>query len=162
MSDPRTTTDDGTMHHHVHVGHAGKHGPHDPEAHRLAETKSAPALLGDLINHATELFRKEVMLARAEVSEKINQATAAAVMLGVAAVLGLVGLIYLAGAAVLGIIAAGLNPGWAVLIVGVVLSLIALIMAMSGKKKLNARNLTPHRTVDSLSKDARVAKERVK
>ena len=128
----------------------------------MAETRSTPALLGDLINHATELFRKEVMLARAEVSEKINQVTSAAVMMGGAAVLGLVGLISLAGAAVIGLIALGLNPGWAVLIVGAVLAVIALIMAMSGKKKLNARNLTPHRTVDSLSKDARVAKERMK
>lgn len=163
MSDPRPHSDSGpTVQHHVHVGHAGKHGPHDPEAHRLAETRSTPALLGDLINHATELFRKEIMLARAEMNEKVNQVTSAAGMLVGALVLGLVGLIYLAAAAALGIVAAGLNPIWAVLIVGGVLALIALMMASSGKKKLNARNLAPHRTVDSLSKDARLAKERVK
>ena len=157
MADPRI--DNGSTQHHVHVGHAGKHGPHDPEAHRLAETKSTPALLGDLISHMTELFRKELMLFRAEMNEKATQATNAGVMLGAAAVLGIVGLIFLAGTVMLGLIAAGLAPVWAALIVGAVLSVIALVMAMSGKNKLKPSNLAPHRTADALSKDARLAKE---
>lgn len=166
MSDPRPMTDDGSTNgstrHHTHVGHAGDHGPHDPAAHRMAETRSTPALIGDLISHTTELFRKEVQLFRAEVNEKTRQVSNAGVMLAGAAVLGLVGLIYLAGAAALGIVAAGLSPVWAVLIVGAVLALIAAIMAMSGKSKLNASNLAPSRTVDSLSKDARMARETTK
>lgn len=162
MSDPRPMTDDGPTQHHVHVGHAGKHGPHDPEAHRLAETRSAPALIGDLINHVTELFRKEIQLFRAEMNEKSRQVSSAGVMLAGGLVLGIVGLIYLAGAAALGIVAAGLSPAWAVLIVGAVLALIALIMAMSGKNKLSTSNLAPNRTVDSLSRDARLAKEKTK
>jgi hypothetical protein len=155
-------TDNGSTPHHVHVGYAGKHGPHDPAAHRLAETRSTPALIGDLINHVTELFRKEVQLFRAEINEKTRQVSNAGVMLAGALVLGLVGLIYLAGAVALGLVAAGLSPAWAVLIVGIVLALVALVMALSGKNKLNASNLAPHRTVDSLSKDARMAREKTK
>lgn len=162
MVDPRPTSENGSIRHHVHVGHAGDHGPHDPESHRMAESRSTSSLLGDLITHTTELFRKEIQLFRAEINEKIRQVSNAGVMLAGGLVLGLVGLIYLAGAAALGLVAAGLSPAWAVLIVGAVLVIIAGIMAMAGKNKLNASNLAPHRTVDALSKDARMAREKAK
>lgn len=153
---------DGEIRHHVHVGNTGKHGPHDPKANLMAETRSTPALIGDLITHVTELFRKEIQLFRAEINEKIGQVTSAGVMLALAFLLGFVGLIYLAGAVMLGIIAAGLAPVWSALIVGGVLALIALVLALIGKGKLSADNLTPERTVESLSEDARMARERFK
>ena len=134
---------------------------HEPPRALDTHERSTPALIGDLINQVTELFRKEIMLLRAEMNEKVNQVTAAGVMLGGGLVLGIVGLIYLAGAAVLGIVNAGLAPVWATLIVGGVLALIALIMAMSGRSKLKTANLAPRRTADSLSRDATMAKERV-
>lgn len=132
---------------------------HDP-ARVAAENRSAPALIGDLIGHVTELFRKETMLLRAELNEKMSQLTTAGGMLAASLVVALVGLIYVAAAVVLGLVNAGLAPGWATLIVGAVLAIIGLVMAMSGKKKLQASSLTPNRTVDSLSKDARMAKEK--
>ena len=163
MADPLPKHDNGSSpEHHVHVGYAGKHGPHDPEAHRLAETRSTPALIGDLIGHATELFRKEIMLFRAEMNEKTNQVSRAGVMLAGALVLGIVGLIFLAGTLVLALIAAGLSPVWAALIVGLGISVVALSMAISGKNKLSTSSLAPNRTVDALSKDARLAKEKTK
>lgn len=161
MSD-RPTHGNGSGPHHVHVGYAGKHGPHSPEAHRMAETKSTPALIGDLISHVTELFRKEIQLFRAEVNEKGRQISSAGVMLAGALLLGIVALIYLAGAVALGLVAAGLSPAWAVLIVGAVLAIVALVMAMSGKNKLSASSLAPQRTVHSISRDARMAKETTK
>ncbi|HLS19332.1 MAG TPA: phage holin family protein [Paracoccaceae bacterium] len=162
MADRQTGAGDGEIRHHVHVGHTGKHGPHDPEAHLMAETRSTPALIGDLITHVTELFRKELQLFRAEIDEKTSQVTSAGVMLALAFLLGFVGLIYLAGAAALGIVAAGLAPVWAVLIVGGVLALIALILALIGKNRLSATNLAPQRTVEALSQDAQMARERFK
>ena len=135
--------------------------PRDP-ARAAAETRSTPALIGDLIGHVTELFRKEMMLLRAELNEKTSQLTTAGGMLAGALVVGIVGLIYLAGAVMLGIVAAGLSPVWAALIVGAVLAIVGLIMAMSGKSKLQASSLSPHRTVDSLSRDARLAKEKTR
>lgn len=162
MSDPNPTSDNGSTQHHVHVGHAGKHGPHDPEAHRLAETRSTPSLIGDLIGHVTELFRKEIMLARAELNEKTSQVTNAGGMLAGALVFGIVGLIFLAGTVALALIAAGLGPVWAALIVGGALTLLAVIMAMAGKSKLKPANLAPSRTVHSVQRDATMAKERVK
>lgn len=162
MTDPHPGAGDGSSRHHVHVGNTGKHGPHDPKSHLMAETRSTPALIGDLITHVTELFRKELQLFRSEINEKASQTVSAAIMLAIAFLLGFVGLIYLAGAAVLGIVTAGLAPVWAVLIVGGVLALIALILALLGKNRLSASSLTPERTMEALSADAQMAKERFK
>ena len=122
--------------------------------------RSAPALIGDLINNVTELFRKEMMLFRAEVNEKGNLVMTAAGMIAGALVLAITALNVLA-AALVAAIAEFIEGGWAALIVGVALALIALIMAQSGKNKLKTANLAPRRTADSLSKDATMAKERV-
>ncbi len=132
---------------------------HDPD--RIADqNRSAPALIGDLIGHVTELFRKEMMLLRAEMNEKGNQVLTAVGMIAAALVLALTALNVLA-AALVAAIAEFIDGGWAALIVGVVLALIAWIMVSSGMKNLKTANLTPRRTADSLSKDATMAKERV-
>jgi K+ transporter len=122
--------------------------------------RSAPALIGDLINNVTELFRKEMMLLRAELNEKGNQVITAVGMIAGALVLAITALNVLA-AALVAALAEFIDGGWAALIVGIVLALIAFAMANSGKNKLKTANLTPRRTTDSLSKDAAMAKERV-
>jgi uncharacterized membrane protein YqjE len=122
--------------------------------------RSAPALVGDLITHVTELFRKEMMLLRAELNEKGNQVLTAAGMIAGALVLALVALNVLA-AALVAALAEFIEGGWAALIVGVVLAAIAYFMLSSGMKNLKTANLTPRRTADSLSRDATMAKERV-
>ncbi len=137
----------------------GNGGPIDP-AHR--DPRSTPTLISDLINHVTELFRKEMMLFRAEISEKTSQVTNAGGMLAGALVFGIVGLIFLSGTVTLGLIAAGLAPVWAALIVGAALTLLAVVMGMSGKNKLSTASLAPNRTIHSVQRDAKVAKETVK
>lgn len=129
---------------------------HDTSLH----DRSAPALLGDLINNVTELFRKEMMLLRAEMNEKGNQVITAAGMIAGALVLAITALNVLA-AALVAALAEFMDGGWAALIVGVVLALIAWAMVASGTKMLKTASLTPRRTADSLSKDATMAKERV-
>jgi VIT1/CCC1 family predicted Fe2+/Mn2+ transporter len=133
---------------------------HDMDRVPDLHDRSAPALIGDLINNVTELFRKEMMLLRAEVNEKGNQVITAAGMIAGALVLAITALNVLA-AALVAAIAEFIDAGWAALIVGVVLALIALAMATSGKNMLKTANLAPRRTADSLSKDATMAKERV-
>lgn len=122
--------------------------------------RSAPALIGDLINQVTELFRKEMMLLRAEVNETGSQVATGAGMVAGALVLAITALNVLA-AALVAALAEFMQGGWAALIVGVVLALIAWAMASSGTSKLKAANLAPRRTAESLSKDAMMAKERV-
>ena len=133
---------------------------HDPNRIADPQDRSAPALIGDLIGHVTELFRKEMMLLRAELNEKGSQVMTAAGMIAGALVLAITALNVLA-AALVAALAEFMDGGWAALIVGVVLAIIAYVMASSGLKNLKTANLTPRRTAESLSKDATMAKERV-
>ena len=133
---------------------------HDPSRPADPHDRSAPALIGDLISHVTELFRKEMMLLRAELNEKGNQVMTAVGMIAGALVLAITALNVLA-AALVAALAEFIDAGWAALIVGVVLALIAWAMVSSGRNKLKTANLAPRRTADSLSKDATMAKERV-
>ncbi len=126
----------------------------------MSDDRSAPALVGDLINQTTELFRKEIQLLRAELSEKSSQATTAAGMILGGAVVGLVALNVLA-AALVAALANIMDGGWAALIVGVVLAIVAYIMANKGISDLKMSNLTPDRTAHSVSKDAQMAKGKV-
>ncbi len=55
--------------------------------------RSLPELFGNLVNQLSTLFRKEVQLARAEVGEKVGQATGSIAYLAVGGVLLLAALI---------------------------------------------------------------------
>lgn len=123
--------------------------------------RSAPALVGDLLNQTSELFRKEIQLFRAEVGEKTSQVFMAVGLLAAAAVIALTALNVLAAALVAALDNLGLSGGWAALIVGVAFAILAYILAQKGINDLKAQNLTPDRTQRSLAKDAALAKEKV-
>lgn len=129
----------------------------------MNETKerSAPALVGDLVHHVTELFRKEVQLLRAELGEKADQVFAALGFIVAAVVIALTALNVLAAAIVAGLTNAGIAAGWAALIVGVAFAAIAFAMLAKGSKDLKASNLAPARTTHAVSKDAALAREKM-
>ena len=63
-------------------------------------------------------------------------------------------------------VAVSLVPNWrwfwiAAGIVGIALLVIAAILALSGKKQLNATSLKPDRTIDSLKEDQQWAKQQM-
>ena len=109
-----------------------------------------------------DLIRKEIQLLRAEMGEKLNQATTAVGLLAAAAIMALVALNVLAAALVAALAEAGLGGGWAALIVGAVIAIVALMMAKKGANDLKASSLTPNRTISSVRKDAEVARESVR
>jgi Putative Actinobacterial Holin-X, holin superfamily III len=125
------------------------------------EDKSLKDLLGDLSGNITTLFRKEIQLVRAETSEKISQVGYAIGSIAGGAILALAALIVLLQALVIGITEAGVPAGWAALIVGVVVAAIAYGLIHKGTSDLKAGNLAPTRTMDSIKRDAHVAKEQV-
>lgn len=93
----------------------------------------------ELVLHASEqivrLVREELELARAELTAKGRRAGKGAGMLGGAALLGFYGLGVLVIAAVLGL--AVVVPGWlSALIIGVVLLLLAGLVAQIGRRQL--------------------------
>lgn len=124
------------------------------------EQRSLGSLIGDLAHETTTLFRKEVELAKLELSEKVDKATAAA---GSMAAGGAV--LYAGFLVFLVFLVAGLDTildNWystqwlAPLIVSVVVLAVGYFMFKAGRKKFEQDALVPRRTLRSLQKDATV------
>jgi hypothetical protein len=127
--------------------------------------KSLPSLFSDLARETVDLVRQEMALARAEISEKITGAERGLVALVVGAVIILAGLMLLLQAVVNGlamVLPEETAPWLAPLIVGAVVAVIGYLMLKGARTKLQPDNLMPHRTVDSLRRDAAVAQETVR
>ncbi|MCU0855659.1 MAG: phage holin family protein [Rhodobacteraceae bacterium] len=121
--------------------------------------KSAAGLLSDAIAHMSSLVRKEVDLARAEVSENVSRAGVAIGLLAGALVLALTALNVLAAALVAGLAETDLGPGWSALIVGLILAAIALFLALKAKNDLKLSSIAPTRTAKNVQRDAQALKE---
>ena len=128
-----------------------------PENH----DRSAPALMGDLVSHVTELIRKEIQLFRAEMSEKTTQAVVAIGSIVAGVVIALTALNVLAAALVSALTEAGIPAVWSAVIVGAVFALIAFLLAGRGISNLKASNLAPDRTARAASRDATMVKEKM-
>ena len=123
------------------------------------DDRSLKELLSDLTHSVTTLFRKEVELARAEISEKISQAGVAAGALAAGGILALAALIVLLQALVIALAELGLAPALSALIVGGVVAVIAFALIYKGMSDLKASSLAPTRTVEALRRDAHMVKE---
>jgi hypothetical protein len=121
--------------------------------------KSAAGLMSDAIAHMSALVRKEVDLARAEVSENVSRAGVAIGLLAGALVIALTALNVLAAALVTGLAEWGLEAAWASLLVGLVLGAIALFMALKAKNDLKLSSIAPSRTAKNIQRDAQALKE---
>jgi len=126
-----------------------------------ADDRSLKDLFADLSNSITTLFRKEIQLLRAETSEKVTQVGVALGSIAGGAILALAALIVLLQALVIGLTEVGVPAGWASLIVGLIVAVIAYVLIHKGTSDLKASHLAPSRTLDSLKRDAQVAKEQV-
>ena len=120
-----------------------------------------PAPMAEVLEHLSRLLRKEIDLARAEISRNLNRAGVAVAMIAVAAILVLSALNVLAVAAVAALVAAGLSASLAALIVGGGFALIAVILVLRGIHILKNLSLTPRETVGALRRDATILKEHI-
>lgn len=118
------------------------------------ETGGTSALLTEVVSGLGRLVRGELMLARAEAAEGVKAAGGGLVKIAVAAILALVGLNVLAGAAVSALAASGMGPAWAALIVGALLLGLALVLTLLGRAALRLRGLWPNRALRGLRRDA--------
>jgi Putative Actinobacterial Holin-X, holin superfamily III len=127
-----------------------------------ADDRTLKELLADLTHSVTTLFRKEIELARAEISEKLSQAGVAAGAVAAGAILALAALIVLLQALVIALSELGVAPALSALIVGGVVALIAFALIYKGVNDLKASNLAPTRTVEALRRDAHMVKEQAR
>ncbi|GAA0964694.1 phage holin family protein [Frigoribacterium faeni] len=118
------------------------------------EEKAATTSLGDLLTGVTgdisTLFRQEVELAKAELTESAKKAGKGAGMFGGAGLTALFALLFLSLAAMwaLGTL---IGLGWSSLIVAVVYAIVALVLFLRGRTELKSIKGAP-KTVDSLKK----------
>ena len=104
------------------------------------------ALLATATRDLSSLVRSEIELAKAEVKVDVKNGVLGGAMFGAAGLLGVLAIILLSIAAAYGLVAAGLHPGWAFLIVAVVYLLIAGVLALVGKRAVSKVG-PPERTI---------------
>ena len=132
-----------------------------PDAPREAD-RPIGQLLRELGDEISTLVRAEIALAKAEIAEKVKPAAASAGMFGGTALFGL-GAFGAATAFLIALIALALPVWAAALIVTVVYGVVALVLAQTGKKKLQeAAPLVPEQTAQSVKEDIEWAKTRMK
>lgn len=124
------------------------------------DDRSLGELFGDLVGQMSTLVRKEIELARTEMTDRASAAGRDAAMVGMGGALAYAGLLVLLAALVLGLIEAGLDPWIAALLVGVVVAAIGGALMARGRSGLANADLTPKRTIESLQEDAELVKER--
>lgn len=124
--------------------------------------RSIPDLLGDVVTQTTTLLRQESRLARAEVSEKVGQATGAVAFLLIGAVLMIPALVILLDAAVLALVENNWSPTLAALIIGGIALALGVVLMLVGKSRLSPSNLAPTRTVHQLQRDAATAQDHLR
>jgi uncharacterized membrane protein YqjE len=124
--------------------------------------KPVGELLRDLSQEATTLVRKEIELAKAELTEKGRKAGTGAGMFGGAAALGLAALGALTACLIAALDAA--LPLWlAALIVAIAYAGIAAMLALRGKRQTEqAIPPTPDQTIETVKEDVEWAKTQMR
>ena len=124
--------------------------------------RSIPELFGDAVAQLAKLIGNEFELARAELSEKANQAGRAAAMIGAGAVILMPALVLLLFAASAGLIRGGLSEPLAYLLTGAGAALFSAVLIATGLSRLSGDALKPSITLDQVQRDKVAAKEMVR
>jgi VIT1/CCC1 family predicted Fe2+/Mn2+ transporter len=108
----------------------------------------------------SDLVQKEIRLAKAEVTDKVASKIQAGIWMAVALLLGVLAVILLVATAVLAIVALGVAPHWACLIVAALLGVAAAAFFFYGRA-LAKEELTPTRAMRQVALDIKTAKEQL-
>jgi hypothetical protein len=124
--------------------------------------RSIPELFSDAVAQLAKLIGNEFELARAELSEKANQAGRAAAMIGAGAVILMPALVLLLFAASAALIRSGLSESLAYLLTGAGAALVSAVLIATGLSRLSGDALKPSITLDQVQRDKVAAKEMVR
>ena len=130
---------------------------------RPGDRPGLATLVADALSRSADLLQTEFRLARAELGEKA-EALRTSLIAGVT--LMLIGSVFLIGAIVLllqavvvALVERGVSAPLAILIVAGGSALGGIAVLIAGRKTIGNVDPTPERTMDSLQRDARMAKE---
>lgn len=128
---------------------------------RKDDARPLGELFAELSRESKTLLRQEMELAKTEIAHKVIHALKDLVAMGAGLAVGYTALLVLVAALVLAI--GEVLPLWAsALIVGVGLSVIALILVMKGRNDLKREPVTPEKTAESIKETAQWAKAQMK
>lgn len=123
--------------------------------------RTVPEIITDLLKEFASLFRSEIRLARAEVSDKIALLGVAFALMVAGAVFVMAALVLLLQAGVAVLVEQGFGPAAATLIVAGSAVALGLLLIWAGISQLRVRNLVPTRTVEQLQRDAAIARDKM-
>jgi uncharacterized membrane protein YqjE len=134
----------------------------DDRTHEELRDRPIGELLKQLSEETTTLVRQELDLAKAEMAQKGKQAGMGAGMFGGAGVTALLGLAALTAAAIVALDAA-MRLWLAALIVGLLWLAVAGVLALQGRRKVQAATPpVPQQTQESVKEDVEWAKTRAR
>ena len=120
--------------------------------------RSLAELFSVMTQDVSTLMRKEVELAKEEMKVEASRAGTVAKLFGIAGFVGFFAVMMLLFAAAWGL-AAVVPDGLAFLIVGIVLAIVAAVLALRGKAQVAELNPKPEQTIETLKEDAQWLKE---
>ena len=123
---------------------------------------SAASLIADTFNDLSDLLRKEMRLASAEMSSAVMTSIRASVMMLVGGALMFMALLFALGGLALVIAGLGFTLHEAAFMVAGGLVVIGLILFLPARAQMRAERLAPARTVGQLREAIRTAKEQMK
>ena len=125
----------------------------------VRDDRSIGELFSDLSRELTTLVRKEVELARVELTAKMGRIGSRLGMVALGGVVALAGLFAVVAGIVLLVISFDIMPDWAAaLLVGIIVLAIGGLLAQQAVNALRRENLAPTETVRTLKENAEWAK----
>lgn len=117
-------------------------------------------VLKDLFADLSDLVKKEVRLARAEMTEAVKGGLQAGLWMAVGGVLAFIAALVLLQAIIFGLASLGLGLGWAALIVAVALGALAAGAFFYGRS-LTRGSLKPDRALRQINRDVAAVREQL-
>jgi drug/metabolite transporter (DMT)-like permease len=119
------------------------------------DNRSIGDLIAELSRETGVLVRKEVELAKTELTAKVRHASMHVATTAAGGALAHAGLLVILAAIVIGLTQAGLTPWLAAAIVGLATIGIGYLLVNRGLKALRGASVVPTHTLESLKEDAR-------
>ena len=124
------------------------------------EDDSVPGLVKKLAYDLSTLFSQELSLAKAEMSSTVKDVRTGVTSIATGGAVLYAGLLFLLGGVML-LLTNWMDLTAAAFIVGAVVTIIGVILLNSGKKKMEVDSMAPDRTIDSIKKDADLARRKM-
>jgi hypothetical protein len=127
---------------------------------RVSQQPGLPEVFSEVLSDFADLFRKELNLARAELSSNMSAKLRGIIWIGVAAVLALAALALLLGALVAWITTFEVSLHLAFVIVAAGVAVLAAVAYFVGRTEAKAE-LAPRRSINQIKQDFEITKEQL-